>query len=302
MTGDRTTTTLLRLGVAAALLGVGASACTSDAKPPESNRRCAVVQADELSDLAGTKVELLKADKGSTVCRFVSKDGSVEIRTSVDGPVEAGLPELLLTEPTKVDGIGNEAWYATRNTPLGTRLLARRKGALLTLDLSAIKMTGKERRALAKEIAKAGVPNLPNLPVKAAAGLRGKAACERYATDEVSVALGGVPTVTPSTPPGSCLLEVDDQDLTASVSVLMETGAGTTQLDGLVAGVPDAQKTKVGDAPAYWIPSTQGPSTGGQLDVLSNGKILQIAVIGQGFAKGEAQQVATSLAKTATAT
>lgn len=298
MTGDHTTT-FWRLGVAAALLGVTATGCTSDAKEPESTRRCAVVQADELSDLAGTKVELLKAEKGSTVCRFVSKDGSVEIRTSVDGPIEKGLPELLLTDPDKVDDIGNEAWFATRNTPLGTRLLARRKGALLTVDLSAIKLTGKQRRQLAEDIAAAGIDALPNLPVKQAAGLRGEAACERYTTDDVAVVLGGVPTVTPSTPPGSCLIEVEDQSLTASVSVLMETGAGQPQLDAVVAGVPDKEKAKVGSAPAYWLPSTQGPSTGGQLDVLSNGKILQIAVIGKGFAKGEAQALATELAQTA---
>lgn len=298
MTGGRTSTAL-RVGMALAALGVAASACSSDSSAPESERRCAVVQSKDISELAGTKVELLQAEKGSSTCRYASKDGSVEVRLGVDGPVEKGFPKLLLTQPSKVEGVGDEAWFGTRNTPLGTRLLARRRGALLTLDLSATKLTGKQRRALAEEIAALGVPNLPKMAVKASTGLRGDAACAPFKSKEIAVALGGVVQVTPTAPPGSCHIDVPDQQRSAGVTVLMESGAGQAQLDSIVAGAPKATKTTVGKAPAYWIEASQGPTSGGQLDVLANGKVLQASIFGQGFAPGEAQAIATKLAQAA---
>lgn len=285
-----------KLGVAASVLAVVVVGCSNDDPEPETKRACAAVQPSELSDIADTKLDLLEAEEGSTICRFVNSDGSVEVQTMVEGPVEAGTPELLLSNPKELKDIGDEAWIATKDTRLGTKVIVRKGGSMLTIDLGASKLTGKEREALAIAIAEAGVENLPEQKVKPAGGQRGEEACERYTTDEVTVLLGGVPVVTPSTPPGSCQLVVEDENLTVRIGVLQESGATEDSLDAIVSAIETPVEAKVGENPAYWIVSTAGPEAGGQLDVLDDDRLLQVAVTGTGFATDEAQALATEIA------
>ncbi len=291
-----------RIALAAVAVSALVGGCSSDdSGAPVSKRRCAAVQAEELSKIIESDMVLQKAEKGSTLCRFTNAEQTVDVQLSVDGPVEAGLAELLLTEPEPVKDLGDEAWFTTRNTPLGTRLVVRKKGALLTIDLGAPRLTAKNRKAIATAIGEAGVENLPRLAVKEPTGERGEAACERFAADEASVVLGGVPEVTPTSPPGSCELTVEAQDLSVLVSVLLESGATEGHLDAIAGGAPDAEKTTVGALPAYWIPATGGADSGGQLDVLDDTRLLQIAVLGVDLKEGEGLALATGIAQIATA-
>jgi len=281
-------------GVAALVL----SGCSGGDDAPESKRACAVVQADELSDIVGEDMTLAKADPGTSVCTFDSESGTKVVRLSVEGPVEPGLAKLLLAEPEAVKGLGNEAWISTEDVPLDARLLVRKGGALLTVDLAASQLSRKDRRALATEIGEAGVDELPKMKAKKATGERGAEACDRYDTEAIATALGGIPTITPTSPPGSCRLTVEASNLTVAVTPLVEQGATPEQLDSVVAAVDSAEKTKVGEDPAYWIPSPAQDS-GGQLDVLTGKRLLQVAVIGEDVTSDEGKAMAIAVAEVA---
>lgn len=298
MWGTRTTR-----GVGAIALGalvLGAAGCSGDDEAT-SDRRCAVVQAGELSDIVGADLELAKAGEDKRVCEFSSEDGSTSVILTVDGPVEVGLPELLLTDPQRLEGIGNEAWYARRDVPLDVRGMVRRGGSLLTIDLRVPGTSNDARKALVREIAEAGVGELPTLKAAAADGPRGDDACAGYDTSEIAAALGGVPVVGPVAPPGSCELVVEQADVSVRVTVLLDENATEQSLEQVVAAIEDPLPVEVDGNPAFWIEPPDG-ATGGQLDVLDGDRLVQVAVIGASLDEEESLAAATTVAEAAVGT
>jgi hypothetical protein len=288
------------VGVAALALAVGLAGCSSDDGGAKvARRRCEVVTADDLSDLTGAKLTLGKATKDPSVCRFRSSDERTEVRLTIEGPVEAGQAALTMTTPRPVAKLGDEAWSTTQNAPLDAELVVRKAGTLLIVDVADESRGPQARIALATKIARAALPHLPVMKLKEPSGPRGEAACQRFETKAVQALVGGVVVVTPSAPVGSCRLTAAALSRTIDVSVLIETGATRQQLDGFVAGVDSEVATTVGDRPGYWIPSPSGAGNGGQLDLLDDGRILQVSVIGVELPEGKAQALATSIAEIA---
>ncbi|MCB0963404.1 MAG: hypothetical protein KDA98_08895 [Acidimicrobiales bacterium] len=289
-----------RLGAGLGALVLLVAGCSGSDAAPESDRPCAVVQADEVSDIVGTQVTLEDPVEGSRECRFSDDEGTIQVFLTVDSPVETGLPELLLTDPEPIEDLGDAAYSATDDVPLDVRVIARVGGSMLTVDVGAPTQTRRARLALATEVAEAGLPQLPEADPAEPEGERGDEACARYETDEVAALLGGVPTVEAVAPPGSCALSLGSADLEVQVTVLLESGATVAQLESLVAAVDTDVETTVGEAPARWVPSP-AERTGGQLDVLDGDRILQVAVLADGLANADAQDLATALAAVAIA-
>lgn len=284
------------LGVGAGLVLVAGTAGCSKDEAPTSQRKCAVLQADELSDLVGTDLTLKPALGDKRVCTFESENGQVVVSSTVDGPVEAGFPKLLLTDPEAIKGIGNEAWFSARDVPLDGRLFVRRGGTLWTIDL---RQDGVPRRTIREQlvdIGKAGADELPATKAKKSTGARGEAACAPYVDNEdVAVALGDVPKATPVSPPGSCELSVAGEGLTVRVTPLIEDNATKDMLSGAVSQVEGPEEVEVAGAPAFWIPSTSAPGSGGQLNVLVGDRIVQVAVIGTDLEDDEAKDMAVAV-------
>lgn len=284
------------VGIGAGLLAVGllVGCSGSDAKP-ESNRKCAVVQADELSDITGVRLKLIPADEDPRVCRYRGSNNPTEVDLTVTSPVEANSLKLLLTTPTRERGISDEAWSSDVDTALGYRLLARERGAMLTVDLGLDGASSTTARKAARRIAKSGVANLPDVAPKKPTGPRGTKACERFETTKVAEALGGKPEVSATMPPGSCLLTVPDKGLNVTVSVLAEL-ANEQMLGTIIKSAPDPKLTSVSGMPGYWIATPGAADAGGQLDFLDDGTLRQVSVIGTGFTGTEAQELATTIA------
>lgn len=278
------------------------AACSSDdGEAKAAPRRCEVVSAGDLSDLVGSDMALEAVGKNRATCRYVSDDERIEVRLTIEGPVEAGQAALSMTTPKAVAKLGDEAWVTNQNAPLDTQLVMRKGGTLLQVDLADESRTPKDRIALATSIARAGVARVPVMKVKQPTGPRGEAACKPFETDAVEELMGGVVVVTPSAPVGSCRLTAAALNRSVDVSVLVESGATQAQLDAFVSNVDSESPVKVGEDPGYWIPSPAGESNGGQLDLLDSGRIVQVAVIGVEFPAGEAQALATSIAEIAVA-
>lgn len=280
------------------LLALAACSGGTDTTTPDSNRACAVVQASELSKITGTRLTLRPAGNLPGVCRFRSGKSATAVDLAVTHPVEADSLSLLLDLPTRERGIGDEAWSSTTNTSQAIRLLARRRGAMLSIDLSIEGGPKNRQRAAAREVAKVGVANLPKVPVAKATGLRGTDACKAFASAEVADLLGGKPEVSATQPLGSCLLTVPDKGLNVTVSTLAENADEQT-LKSVVASAPSPVLTDANGMPAFWIPIPKNAAAGGQLDLLDGSTLRQISVIGSGFKSDEAQQLAVDLAKLA---
>lgn len=283
------------------LIVAGAASCSSDEpKAAPSKRPCALVQADELSDLLDTEMTLRAATKGVAGCRYTSKGGVFEVRLDERGPVEAGQLGLELTEPEVEKGIGDEAFSSTVNVPLDIRLSARDGGAAVDVDVMHKGGSSAQTRATARKVAAAAVGSLPKQSVKKSAGPRGKEACAPFVTEAASEAFGGKATGTPSNPPGSCTVTIADQDITLAVTVLMDANATEESLEGLVAAV-EPTKVQVGEGAAYWLPTPGGDQNGGQLTFLAGDRLLQVTALGDGLEKGQALTVATAAAEIAAA-
>lgn len=289
-----------RLGAGALALVLVAAGCSSDEAAPPSDRDCAVVQADELSDIVGVDVVLRDPEDGGRECRYSDDDGTVEVFLTVDSPVEVDLPELILTEPEPIEDLGDLAFAARQDVPLDVRVVALVGGSMLTVDLGAPTETRRARLATATEIAKAGLDDLPEADPAEPTGQRGDEACDRFSGDAVAELLGGVPTVEPVAPPGSCAIALGSADLEVRVSVLLESGATPAQLESLVSAIDTSVEVDVDGAPARWVPAT-GDGTGGQLDVLDDDRIFQVAVVADGMPDADAQQLAVDLAAIAIA-
>lgn len=278
------------------------TACSdSDDPAPASNRRCAVVDAGDISELVDTAVTLQKAGAAPAVCRFSDSEEAVDVRIEVGGPVEAGQPKLLLDDPGQIRGLGSEAWWSTTNTPLEVRVLVRQVGALLTIDLTAPDLKPGEKRAAAVGIAEKAVARLPKVALPKPGGPRGAKACAPFKDPAVEVALGGAPVLTPTNPPGSCSLVLEARGLTVVVNVLVDKRATPQMLSDIVKGAPEAAPAAVGGLLGWWIEAPGGDASGGQLDVLDGQRLLQIAVLGSELEPGTALTMATAVGKVALA-
>lgn len=273
-----------------------AAGCSKDDPEPVSKRPCAVVQAKELSKIVDSKLTLRAPTKGFTGCRFTSKGNVIEVVLTPRGPVEKGQLGLELTSPRKERAIGDEAYSSTENVPLGMRLSTRKAGSAVDVDISEKGFSATDVRADARAIAAAAIPNLPKRTLKQGSGPRGAAACSPYVSSIAVKRLGGKATGTPANPPGSCTVTLVGQDLTLVVTVLADGNANQQSLDALVAAVKPA-KVPVGKGTAYWLPTPGGDKNGGQLTFLSDGRLLQVTVIGNELAKGKALELATAAAE-----
>lgn len=282
------------VGALAGVAWVGLVGCSDDA-PAASTRGCAVVQADRLSDLVDADLELEPAGDDKRVCRFSNEDSSVVVVSSVESPVEPGLPKLLLAEPDELGDIGNEAWYSRKDVPLNSRAIVRRGGTMWTLDLRSQGLADRARKDLLAEIAREGVDDLPESKAKDAIGDRSDEACSRYDDDAISTAMGDVPVITAVAPPGSCDLTIASRGLTVRVTPLMEEGASVRYLESSVGSTEGASEVAIEGAAGYWVPSPSG----GVLNLLDGERLVQVAVIGTELGEETARSIAGTVAEAA---
>lgn len=268
--------------------------CSSDGAPEASTRRCAVVQAPELSKITGLDLSLQPHQKGSSACTFTTEDDQTVVVLNVRGPVEPAETSLTLQDPRTEAGLGDEAWSSTTGTPLGTRLQARKEGALLTVDVRKPGATAAEERTIARAIAKAGIPELPKMPTKGAKGPRGTKACEPFTGSKAAAALGGKTTVDAVNPPGSCLITLEELHISIPVTTIVESGASRASLDALVKGAPDAKPVELAGNEGYWVPDPAAPGQGGNLTLLIDDRLVQISVIAQDLPDGDHYRLATA--------
>ena len=267
------------ISVAAVAMMSLAGCSSDDAADALPKRGCARVATNEISEIVGTDVTLEKAGKEPGRCTYVDQDGKTIVELQVVKPVEAGAAKLTLTDPEQVKDLGTETWVSQTNAPLGTIVMARRKGALLQVDLgTGASKAVDEKRAIA--IARAGVENLPDVKVAKADGPRGAEACEVFEAPEIAVLMAGAPKVTTSPPPGSCTLTSADREMFVVYNLLVPKGATSTSLDDMVANAADVEELEVLGRPARWVPPLGELEEGGQLDVLDGDRLFQVAVAG----------------------
>ena len=285
--------------------GPSASAPPSPTFASVRKRPCSVVTEAEVREAVGHEVKA--STKDGLPCRYTATNpDESSVVVEVRNRATADAATRLLPNGKPIEGLGSDARFDPQGGPLGARLVVRRGGTLVLVDLGPVPSTDTSSKGQTVAIARDALRRAPRSKV-ASSKPAGKTTpddpCARLAANDgkaLAKVVGVAVTVTPSYPSG-CAVTVPGLGM-ATVQIERLAGPASKIVDGLGRATDGKAWPKVAIADlgesAAWLSDPTAPGAG-QLAVAADGQLLTVSTDRTPGTANAGQLLATAVARTA---
>ncbi len=261
---------------------------------------CTLVSEAAVS--AALRHEVTASSKGGVPCTYTPTTAGasaavVELRTRAG----ADDPSRLLPNGRPLDGVGTVARFDPQGGPLGARLVARKAGSLVIVDLGPA--PDAKARSQAATIARTALRRAPASRVTTTAAAASDGPCEQLGDGKaLAKALDAPVSVTPAYPAGCSIIVTGRGNAMVQAEVLGAKAAKV--IDSLARGTDGKAWTKepvedLGDA-AAWLADPTTPGAGQLAVAVADDKQLLIVTTDASAGNAEAgKELAIATARSA---